>query len=98
MGAPRERRVRAKGSGLPLAEALYLGVVGGPFDSAVPAQIVIGPVAVFFSIGLIMLLVVGNQVVERESVVACNKIDTLFRLTLFMAVNVGAGQQPCRDL
>ncbi len=39
-----------------------------------------------------MLTVVGNQIVEREAVVACDKIDALFRFPFFVAVDIGAGK------
>src|SRR5690606_23677849 len=44
-------------------------IVGWPFDAAVPRLVVVVPVAVAFSVRLVVLLLVGDEVGEGETVV-----------------------------
>jgi hypothetical protein len=60
---------------LPLAQGNDFGVVGPSLRAAIPGVIVVGPVAVLFSIGVVVLVVVADQVVEREPIVRGDEID-----------------------
>src|SRR5262249_25102075 len=80
--------------GLALAELFDRGVFGRAFNTAIPAAVIIRPVAVVFAILLIVLGVVGDQVVKREAVVTRHEIDTLFGLSLFVSINLGAADKP----
>src|SRR5262245_23368816 len=53
---------------LPAAQRFNRRVLGGTFHAAIPRVIVVGPVAVLLAVGLVVLVVEGNQVVEREAV------------------------------
>ena len=64
----------------------------GPFDAAVPAQVVVAAIPVVLAVSLVVFVVVRDQIIERESVVAGDKIDALLRLALFVAIDVGACQ------
>src|SRR5262249_34843680 len=44
-----------------------------------------------------MFVVVGDQIVEREPVMASDKIDALFRLALLVSVKIRAAHQPMGD-
>jgi len=57
------------------AQGVDAGVVGRPFPAAVPTVIVVGSVAVVFAVGLVVLLVVGDEVIEREAVVGGDEVD-----------------------
>ena len=46
-------------------------------DSAVPTQIVIDAVAVIFSVFLIMLRVIGDEVIQRKTIVTSNEVDAV---------------------
>ena len=59
----------------PHAKGEDLRVIGLPLRSAVPAPVVICTVSVLPAICLIVLFVVGIQIVEREAVMAGEKID-----------------------
>ena len=48
---------------LALAQADHGGVVGFAFGAAVPTEILVVPVAVFFAVGLVVLVVVADQIV-----------------------------------
>src|SRR5690606_23872903 len=51
------------------------GVVGGTFGTVVPGMVVVAAVAVVLAIGLVVLVVVGNQVLKREAIVRADEID-----------------------
>src|SRR5262245_23240417 len=50
-------------------------IISRTFDSTVPTVVVIGPILIIFAIRFIVLLVITDQVVQRETVVAGNEID-----------------------
>ena len=58
-----------------LPERLNDRIICMSFHAAVPASVVIGAVCIVPSIGLIVLVIVGKQVIQREAVVAGDKID-----------------------
>jgi len=60
---------------LPGPQRQHLGIVGRPFDPAVPAAVVIGAVAVILEVRLVVLAVITDQILEREAVVAGDEID-----------------------
>src|SRR5690606_36271855 len=50
------------------------GVVGRSFRAAVPGAVVGMPVPVVFAVGLVVFVVIGNQVVQRKAVMRGNEI------------------------
>ena len=81
MGTPCEKNsVASKLRIWRLRSAFTAGIVRRAFDSAIPAQIVVVAVGVVFEIGLVVPLVVGDQIVEREAVMRRRKIDAGGRL------------------
>ena len=93
IGAPEsEQRHRQEILHLAVAQRLDAGIVGRALDAAVPAQVVVAPVPVLLAVGLVVLAVIGNQVVEGEAVVAGDEVDALLRLALLLPVDVGTGQ------
>jgi hypothetical protein len=69
----------------PVPELLHDGIVGGAFDAAVPAPVVVGAVKVVFTVRLIVLLLVRREVVQGEAVM----VTTLMLLDLAFVVAVG---------
>ena len=61
--------------GLAFAEGEDGRVVGRAFDAAVPGEVLVGAVAVVFAVGLVVLVVVADEVVEGEAVVAGDEVD-----------------------
>src|SRR5262249_44698885 len=61
---------------------------------AIPAEIMVRPVAIAFTVGLVVLAVVGNEIIEREAVVAGDEVDALLRFALFAPVHVRASTEP----
>ena len=78
MGMPwASSRMAAKLRICRLAKGLDGRVVGVAFDAAIPAEIVVDAVAVLLAVGLIVFCVVGDQIVEREAVVAGDEVDAV---------------------
>ncbi len=75
---------------LALAEPFDLGVVGGALDTAVPALVVVAPVPVVLAVGEVVLLVVADQIVEREPVVSGDEVDAVGGQLATPLVEVGA--------
>src|SRR4029077_9624329 len=90
----REHRYGQKILHLPIPEFLYAGIIGGTFNTAVPASIVVRPVAVVFAICFVVLGVVRDEVVKSEAIMASYEINALLSLAFFMTVNCRASKQP----
>ena len=81
--AHRQQGQRQEVLHLTVAELVDARIFGRPFDAAIPAQIIIGAVAVPFAVTLVVLDVVRDQVVERKPVVTGHEIDAPFGPPLF---------------
>src|SRR5215470_7672135 len=73
--ALRQEQGRHKVAPLLPTQGLNSRVVRGAFHATVPTIVVIGPILIIFAICFVMLLVITDQVIKREAVVAGNKID-----------------------
>ena len=71
-------------------------VVGGPFDAVVPRPVVVRAVAVVLAVGLVVLLVVGDEVGEGEAVVRRDEVDRGQRSAL--GEEVPAADEPRREV
>ena len=75
------------------AQRVDLRVVGLALDAAVPRAVVVGAVAVVLEVGLVVLVVVGDEVAQREAVVGGDEVDRRERVAAVGLVEVaGAGQ------
>ncbi len=70
------------------------GIVGRALGAAIPAEVVVAPVAVVLAVRLVVLAVVADQVGEGEPVVAGDEVDRLLRLAIGVRVQVRAADQP----
>ena len=94
MGTPSESRVTVrKFFTCRLRSVLDRGIVGGAFDAAIPASVVVGAVAVLLAVRLVVLLVVGDQIVQGEAVVTGDEVDAL----LGFALACGRKSRGCRS-
>ena len=66
-----------------------LGVVGRALDAVVPGPVVALAVVVVLAVGLVVLLVVGHQVAQREAVVGGDEVDAGDRTAAGVLVEVG---------
>src|SRR6266446_4251266 len=82
---------------LAASQLLDGSVVGRSLDPAVPGQVRVQPVAVALAIRLVVLVVVGNQIVQCEAVVTGYEIDALFGFSFLVAENVRAAERSLRQ-
>jgi hypothetical protein len=73
--ALREKQRGQEVALLAFAQREDLRIVGRPLDAAVPAAVVVGAVAAVLAVGLVVLLVVGDEVAQREAVVRGDEVD-----------------------
>src|SRR5215204_40062 len=78
---------------LPTAERVDRGVVGRSFGAAVPRSIMRFAVGVVVAIGLVVLLVVRNEIAQREAVVGGDEVDAGVRPAI-AGVQIGAAGKP----
>ena len=76
-------------AGLAMTQLGDRRVVGGPFGAAVPGAVVVAAVGVALEVGLVVLLVVGDQVVHREAVVGGDEVDAGHRGAPGVLIEVG---------
>ena len=91
--AAREQQDGRKVAYLPVAERLDRRIVGFTLDAAVPAQVIVDAVAVAFAVGLVVLVVIGDQVVEGEAIVAGYKVDAIDRQPSLVLIEIGTAGQ-----
>src|SRR5204863_4139408 len=93
----RKQRDRQHVLHLTVAKTLDVGIGGRPFDAAVPAAVVVGAVPVLLAVVLVVFLVVRDEVVQREAVVAGDEVHARFGFALLVAVHLGAADQLVGD-
>ena len=62
--ADRKQRDGKKIFHLPVPQLFDLRIISRSFDPAIPASVVVRAVAIAFAVGLVVLVVVGDQVVQ----------------------------------
>src|ERR1700757_2566785 len=80
------------------SESLNFSIRGGTLDPTVPAPIVIAAVTVFFTVGFVVFVIVGDEVVERKSVVTGNEVHALLRFAFLAAIDLMTAKQPVREM
>src|SRR5262249_18461460 len=92
----REERDRQEVLHLTVSQRVHSWIAGRALDPAVPAAVVVRAVAIALSVRLVVLVVVGHEIVQRESVVARDEVDALLAPGSFWAVDRGAPDEPVR--
>ena len=64
---------------LAISQGVYLRIVGGSLDAAVPRAVVALTVTVVLAVGFIVLFIVGNQIMKREAVMSGYEVDAGIR-------------------
>ena len=80
------------------AQGEHLLVVGLALDAAVPRAVVRLAVAVVLAVGLVVLVVVGDEVAQREPVVGGDEVDRRRRSAGVGLVEVGAAGEAVAEL
>src|SRR6266576_2154744 len=70
-------------------QCAYLGIVGWSFVPAVPRPVVALAVPVVFAVGLVVLLVVGDKILQREAVMGGDEVYRCDRTPGRVLVQVG---------
>ena len=83
---------------LPVTQDIHGRVVRGPLGPAVPRPVVVGAVPAVLAVGLVVLVVVGDQVREREAVVRGDEVDRGDRPAAVAEVQVAGAGQPGGEL
>src|SRR6516164_3394734 len=94
----REHQRREKVSFLPLAKRIDPRIVARTFGTGVPAQVVVLAVSVLFAVGLVVLFVVADEIVQGEPVMDGDEIDARVWSPPAVAVQSVAAGQPRRQL
>jgi len=71
----RQHQRRQEVAPLAGAEVVDLRIVGGALDAVIPRAVVVCPVAVVLEVCLVVFLVVGDEIVQREPVVGGDEVD-----------------------
>ena len=90
--------VAEHGPGLAGAQGEHGGVVGGALGAAVPRPVVVGAVVVVLAVGLVVLVVVGDQVAQGEAVVDRDQVHRGGRAAPRPAVHVRRPAEPGGEL
>ena len=91
--ADRQQQRRHQVAPLALAQLEHAAVGGRPFDAAVPAQIVVLAVGVAFAVGLVVLVVVADEIGEGEAVVRGDEVDAGVRTPAALLVEIAAARR-----
>src|SRR5690606_42145270 len=73
-----------------LSQRVHFRVVGLALGAMVPGQVVAVAVPVAFAVGLVVFLVVGDEVAEREAVVGGDEVDARVGRAAIVLVQVAA--------
>src|SRR5580692_5411178 len=96
--ALREHQRRDEVALLARAQRVYLGIIGRAFGAAIPRAVVAVAVAILFAVRLVVLVVVGDQVAQREAVVCGYEVDAGVRTAPAPRIEVRAAGEPRGEL
>ena len=84
----RQQECGQQVASLAVPQCVDVRVVGGTLHPAVPAAVVAGTVAVFLTVGFVVLVVVGDQIIDGHTIVGGHEIDAGPRLTMRAAEHI----------
>src|SRR6202022_4511511 len=80
------------------AQLLDARILGLPFDATVPRVVVVGAVLVVLAVGLVVLVVVGDQVAQGEAIVGGDEVDAAGWSATAQPIQVAAAAQAIGQL
>ena len=92
--ALRKKQRRQKIPTLTFAQRVDLRVVSRTFDAAIPRLVIVVTVAVVVAVRSVVLLVVADQVGQRETIVRGNKIYARVRTSPAVLIKIGTAGEP----
>ena len=72
-----------------LAQTHDIEIVRRAFNAAVPREVFVHAIAAVFAVGVVVLVVVRDEIPQRETIVACDEVERLVRQSAGMLVEVG---------
>ncbi len=93
-----EEERREEVPALALPQRAHGVVVGGALDAAVPGVVVVGAVLAALAVGLVVLLVVRDEVGQGEPVVRGDEVDRRVGPAAVVLVEVRRAREPGREL
>ena len=90
-GALRHHEGQHHVAHLAMPQCIDPSVLSLPLLPTIPAEVVVGAVPVLFTVGIIVLAVVGDQIIQGKAVMSNDEVDALVRLSAHHKVI----QQPC---
>src|ERR1700743_899043 len=78
---------------LTFAQVLDIGIAGRTLNAAVPTVVVVRTIAVVFTVGEIVLIVVRHQIVQGEAVVTGDEVNAVIRFAGAGFIQVRATEQ-----
>src|SRR5262249_43016872 len=73
-------------------------VRGFPLGTAVPGIFVLGPVFIVLAVPFVVLLIVRDEVVQREAVMAGDEVNTVVRRPAIIAVKIRRAGEPPAEI
>src|SRR4029450_3109563 len=70
-----QKQRRQKIPALPVAQGVYLRIIGGSFHAAIPRLIIVITVAIVVAVQLVVFFIVANQISQRKSVMRNDEVD-----------------------
>ena len=80
------------------AEAIDRRIVGLALGAGVPRQVVVGAVAVVLAVGVVVLLVVADEIPQREAVVARDEVDGVVGGASVVGVEIARARESVAEL
>ena len=94
----RQEQRREEVALLPLPQRDYRAAPRRALGAAVPRPVVVTAVPVVLTVGLVVLVIVGDQVVQGEAVVGGDEVDRRHRAPGVTGVQIAGAGQPGREL
>src|SRR6266496_2735716 len=81
---------------LTLAQGPNCCIIRLPFHATIPTHIIIAAIPVVFTVGLIVLVVIGHQIIQGEAIMTGDEIDTVHRHMRCCLVEIRAARHAGR--
>ena len=78
---------------MPVAQIEDRRIVARSLDATIPAEIGVVPVAIVLAVRLVMLFVVADEVLQRETVMRGDEVDARPRTATAIAENIGGSDR-----
>ena len=77
---------------------MIFAIISRSFHAVVASSVIRTPVAIILSVGLIVLVLIGNEIIERKAIMRGNEIDARPRPAAAMIEKIGRARQTRREI